>query len=169
MRQIRSASPEDWDALAEIFYLAVHRIAKGAYTDAQCQAWCPAPPAPDLWAKRLQGLDIVVAEVEGALVGFIGLNFAKALVDFAYIHPDHVRSGHASALYAVIEGRARQARLPRLTTEASRLAQPFFLSQGWQVEAFQEVARKGVLIPNARMAKNLDCALVGMAFDAAKG
>lgn len=169
MRMIRSARANDQAAMAEIFHLAVHRTARAVYSDAQCQAWCPEPPAPDLWAKRLDGLDVVVSEADGALVGFIGLNVDKALVDFAYVHPDHTRAGHASALYAVAEGRARQAGLTRLTTEASRLAEPFFLSQGWQVVAYQEVERNGVTISNARMAKRLDDAANDMASKAERG
>ena len=155
MRQIRSALADDRGAMARIFYLAVHRTARAVYSEAQCQAWWPAVPAPDVWAKRLDGLDSMVSEVDGTVVGFIALNLGKALVDFAYVHPDHSRAGHATALYAVMEGRARQAGMSRLTTEASRLAEPFFIAQGWKVEAYQEVERRGVTIPNARMSKDL--------------
>ncbi len=155
MRVIRSAQPEDHAAMAKVFYLAVNQTARAEYSEAQCTAWCPAPPALDVWRKRLAGLDIAVSEVDGVLVEFIGLNVEKALVDFAFVHPDDSRAGHASALYAVIEGRARQAGLTHLTTEASRLAEPFFKSQGWHVVAHQEVERNGVTLPNARMAKDL--------------
>ena len=156
MRQVRTARPEDAGALAEVFYLGVRRGARVAYSEAQCSAWCPEVPDGEGWVRRLDGLDIVLAEVSGQVVGFMALDVEQGLLDLAYVHPEHVREGHASALYAVIEGRARRAGLTRIETEASRLAEPFFLSQGWRVLARQEVERRGVLIPNARMEKALN-------------
>ena len=99
----------------------------------------------------------------------MALDVEQGLLDLAYVHPEHVRVGHASALYAVIEGRARRAGLARIETEASRLAEPFFLAQGWRVLARQEVERQGVLIPNARMEKELVRLPEGMAAEAASG
>ncbi len=155
MRLVRTAGAEDYPALAEIFYLGVRRGARVAYSEAQCAAWCPEMPGGEAWTARLAGLEVVLAEVDGVPVGFMGLDVAKSLLDLAFVHPDHVRKGHSSALYAVIEGRARREGLTRLETEASRLAEPFFLSEGWRVVARQEVERRGVLLPNARMEKVL--------------
>lgn len=169
MRVVRTARPEDASALAEIFYLGVRRGARLAYSEAQCAAWCPEVPSGEDWAGRLSGLDIVLSEVSGQVVGFMALDVEKALLDLVYVHPDHVRAGHASALYAVIEGRARRAGLTTIETEASRLAEPFFLAQGWRVVARQEVERRGVMIPNARMEKVLVRLPEGMAAEARAG
>ena len=155
MRHVRGAGAEDYPALARIFHLSVHGTARSLYSEAQCQAWSPEVPRSGAWAQRLAGLDVILAEVAEGPVGFMALDIGRGLLDLVFVHPDHTRQGHAAALYAVIEGRARQKRLQRLETEASRLAEPFFLSQGWRLVARQEVERKGVTIPNARMEKRL--------------
>ncbi|MCV6594140.1 MAG: GNAT family N-acetyltransferase [Silicimonas sp.] len=163
MRLVRDAGAADFPALAEIFHAAVRIGAKTAYSDAQRAAWCPDVPEGARWAKRLAGLDILVAETGGKIVGFMAMDRESGLVDLSYVHPDHMRQGHADALYAVLEGRARAGGRRRLTTEASLLAEPFFARHGWALVARQQVERAGVLIPNARMEKSLSSAAVDLA------
>ena len=71
---------------------------------------------------------------------------ARSYLDMAFVHPDHLRQGVASALYSVIEGRARALGLVRLDTEASLLAEPLFAARGWRVTRRQKVVRRGVTL-----------------------
>ncbi len=73
-----------------------------------------------------------------------------------YVHKDHQGRGVATALLAALEARAREAGLTRLTTNASRIAKPFFLRRGFTLLASQRVERRGVEIENFRMEKALD-------------
>ncbi len=59
---VRSARAKDVPALAEVFHAAVRGAE--AYSEAERAAWSPAVPTVEAWTKRLDGLDIVVAEVE---------------------------------------------------------------------------------------------------------
>ncbi|AZQ67334.1 GNAT family N-acetyltransferase [Silicimonas algicola] len=148
---VRSGRAEDVPALPEVFHAAVQ--AAEAYSEAERAAWSPAVPTVEAWTRRLDGLDVVVAEVGGEVAGFMCLK--DDLLDLAYVHPTFARQGVGHALYAVVEGRARSVGVTRLRTEASLVAEPFFLRHGWRVVRRQEVVRNGVALRNAVMEKVL--------------
>lgn len=54
-----------------------------------------------------------------------------------------------------MEAKARELGATTLTTEASRMARPFFERQGWSVVAEQVVVIRGVRLTNYRMRKVL--------------
>ena len=56
----------------------------------------------------------------------------------------------------MLESRARGSGLNRLTTDASELARSFFMRNGWQLVARQEIERAGISLHNYRMEKLLD-------------
>ena len=155
MLQIRSAEPADLDALAQVFFQAVREGARGVYSKAQCRAWCPAVPERAVWAERLAGSDVLVAEVDGKIAGFMTLIAARGFLDMAFVAPAFGRQGVGAALLSVLEGRARAAGLTRLETEASLLLEPLLVRQGWRVVTRQEVKRRGEVLRNAKMAKDL--------------
>ncbi|ABD54772.1 GNAT family N-acetyltransferase [Jannaschia sp. CCS1] len=152
---IRPYRPADAIPLATLYHRAVNEGAALKYDAEQRAAWSPQPPTSEGWRARVEEAETLVAERDGAILGFMTLDVAAGFVDFAYVAPDVMGQGVASALYAVIEGRARVKGHAVLETEASLLAEPFFLRQGWRVVQRQEVERCGVKIPNARMEKRL--------------
>lgn len=152
---IRPYRPADAIPLATLYHRAVRDGAAGKYDDAQREAWSPAPPTSEGWRARVEEAETVVAELNGALLGFMTLDMEAGYLDFAYVAPEVMGQGVASSLYAVIEGRARVKGHIVLETEASLLAEPFFRRNGWRVIKRQEVERNGVKIPNARMEKRL--------------
>ena len=152
---VRSYAPGDAPALARIFHRAVHEGAAAHYSEAERAAWSPRVPDTRSWELRLAEADTVVAETPGGPVGFMSLLPARAYLDLAFVLPEVMGRGVAGALYSVLEGRARARGLTRLETEASLLAEPFFLRQGWQVLKRQQVERLGVLLSNAVMEKSL--------------
>jgi putative acetyltransferase len=152
---IRPYRGDDAPALAAVFHSAVRTGAGRHYSAKQRAAWSPEPPSGDEWQARLAQPDTMVAELDGAAVGFMTLDMTTGYLDFAYVAPGVMGKGVAETLYAVVEGRARVAGVAQLSTEASRLAERFFLRRGWQLVARQKVERRGVKIPNARMEKRL--------------
>ncbi|UWQ97163.1 GNAT family N-acetyltransferase [Rhodobacteraceae bacterium M385] len=152
---IRPYRPADAIPLATLFHRAVREGAAQKYDPAQCEAWSPAPPTGEGWRARIEEAETIVAERDGTLLGFMTLDIETGFLDFAYVSPEYMGKGVASALYAVIEGRARVKGHLTLETEASLLAEPFFLRQGWRLVQRQEVERNGVKIPNVRMEKRL--------------
>ena len=152
---IRPYRADDAATLADVFHRAVHDGAARKYSARQRRAWSPAPPDGPGWAARLATPDTIVAERHGRAIGFMTLDLTTGYLDFAYVAPEVMGQGVAETLYAVIEGRARVAGVGTLETEASRLAEPFFLRRGWRLVGRQKVERHGVRIPNARMVKDL--------------
>ena len=152
---IRSYRSSDAKMLGMVFHRAVHEVACKRYSTIECTAWSPEPPVSHAWATRLGQADTLVAETQNVLVGFMSLVVNRAYLDFAFVAPEVAGKGVASALYAVLEGRARARGLTQLTTEASLLAEPFFKRQGWRLVERQEVERRGVLLKNAVMQKDL--------------
>ena len=152
---IRPYRPADAIPLATLYHRAVQEGAAAKYDVRQREAWSPSPPTSEGWRARVEEAETIVAERDGALLGFMTLDIDTGYLDFAYVAPEVMGQGVAAALYAVIEGRARVKGHTTLETEASLLAEPFFCRQGWRVIARQEVERHGVKIPNARMEKRL--------------
>ncbi len=151
---VREGRPEDYPALAAIFYDAVHRGAAAHYTAEQRAAWAPGLPAPAVWAERLAGQTVLVAVREGAPVGFMTLT-RSGHVDLSFVSPDHMRLGVGSSLMAALERRAAADRLSTLTTDASLAARAFFAAHGWTVQREQRVERGGVALTNLAMRKSL--------------
>ena len=161
--EIRAYRPSDADALGLVFHRSVREGARHAYTAEQVASWSPAPPSGADWQARLSGARTFVAVTDTGPVGFMSLNIGGFVnkggyIDLAFVLPEHMGSGVASSLYAVLENHARADGVTRLTTQASLLAEPFFTRQGWHVTERQTVTRAKVDLPNAWMAKSLSSA-----------
>lgn len=152
---IRPYRPADAIPLATLYHRSVNEGTAPKYDAAQRAAWSPEPPTSAGWRARVEEASTVVAERDGALLGFMTLDMEAGFLDFAYVAPEVMGQGVASALYAVVEGRARVRGHAVIETEASLLAEPFFRRQGWRVVQWQDVERFGVKLPNARMEKRL--------------
>ena len=66
---LRWETEADFDALADVMFAAV-REGKSPYAEAQRQAWVPEPRRGSEWRTRLLSQEIMVAEVDGRLLGF---------------------------------------------------------------------------------------------------
>ena len=153
--RIRAAREGDLPGLIDLYRETVHAVGAGHYTRQQLAAWAPEDLAPADWAPRLARNTALVAEDGDTLLGFAELSPGGAL-DMLYVHKDHQGRGVATALLGALEARARDQGLARLTTNASRVARPFFLGRGFTLVASQTVERRGVAIENFRMEKALD-------------
>jgi putative acetyltransferase len=153
---IRPCRVTDAPDLALLYHRAVQEGAARHYDASQRTAWSPAPPTDAGWRRRLIEAQTIVAERAHGPVGFMTLDATNGWIDFAYVAPEAMGQGVAETLYAVLEGRARAAGLSRLETEASLLAERFFLRQGWRIMARQRVERHGQILPNALMGKDLE-------------
>ena len=154
---IRSFEEADAEATAKVFFDAVHQGSKDHYDDAQRQAWAPHVPDTSLWLKRLQAQSVVVAQVQGKIVGFMSLEQkdTEGHIDLAFVLPEVMGQGVAPALYERIEEIAQNLHLDKLTSHASHLARPFFERIRWQVVKEQSVARGPVELTNFVMKKEL--------------
>ncbi|WP_299673447.1 GNAT family N-acetyltransferase [uncultured Roseobacter sp.] len=150
---IRWARPADADDLGAVFFAAV-REGPSPYTEAQRAAWLEAPPQGQSWADRLAPLDVAVAEVEGAVVGFMSIE-PGGYIDLAFIRPEHRGRGLVRQLFDRVEAHARGAGEARLWTHASLMAQPAFRAMGFSTIHHETVVRNGESLQRAKMEKTL--------------
>jgi putative acetyltransferase len=144
----------DLDTLIELFRTTVRTVARRDYTQAQVLAWAPDHIDRTRWARRLAESETAIAEIAGAIAGFANLA-DNGLVDLLFVHAEHQRRGVAAALLRRLEEHARSLALPRLYTDASLTARPFFERHGFRVLATQTVTLRGETLTNFRMEKVL--------------
>lgn len=128
---LRWAQASDYGSLANVMFDAV-RNGRSRYTEKQRAAWVPAPRSGPAWDQRLGSQDIILAEAEGEVVGFMSLA-PGGYIDFAYIRPRAQGTGLFRLMYEQLLQRARENGEPRLWVHASPMAQPAFRALGFDV------------------------------------
>lgn len=152
--EIARFDPAEADQLGRVFFDAVREGAASFYDDAQRRAWASSVPAGPDWAARLAIPQTAVARNAGRPIGFMTLA-QSGYIDLAFVDPAYQRQGVGRLLYDQIERWAREARVTRLTSDASHLAKGLFEQQGWTVVQEQQIERHGVTLTNFAMAKRL--------------
>jgi putative acetyltransferase len=151
--QIRPATPQDSDALAQVFFDAV-RLGDSPYTELQRAAWMPHPPDNATFVERLSTKTVFVAEVEGSCTGFMTLD-PGGYIDLAFILESQRGQGVFRALFAAIEQAARAGSESRIRTHASLMAQPAFQAVGFVILHHETVEIVGQQLSRALMEKHL--------------
>ncbi|RAP24888.1 hypothetical protein C2W64_02455 [Brevibacillus laterosporus] len=154
---IRKFKESDTEQLVSLFYETVHTSNAQDYSQEQLDAWAPEDERVSKvisWQESLRHNSTYVAEIRNTLVGFCDMT-AQGHLDRLYIHKDFQRQGIASALLGFIERKARERALVTITTEASITAKPFFEHHGYQTVQAQAVTRRGILLVNYQMNKEI--------------
>ncbi|AMV37942.1 GNAT family N-acetyltransferase [Planctomyces sp. SH-PL62] len=148
---IRRIRPDDLPAVIDLFRDTVRRVNARDYSHEQVTTWAPDEVDPARWATILDPSRFaVVAESDGLLAGFADLE-PDGHVDRFFVHADRQRSGVGRALMTALLAEAARLALPRVFSEVSITARPFFESQGFAVLAEQQVLVRGVTFTNYRM------------------
>jgi len=156
---IRNAVREEWPTVLAIHYRAIHEIASTDYPEEILNAWGTPVGQPDFTKfdeKLKHGQVIIVAEIEGMLVGFGELIPDKNELLAVYVNPDYVRQGVGTAILHELENIARKKQLPFLQMAASLTAVPFYEDNGYSsVERDAYTLQTGVSMDCVRMRKEL--------------
>ena len=144
----------DLSRVIEIYTASIRTLAAPYYSPEQIAAWAPVPPDTARWQERLAHLHTIVAEAEGVLAGFASYT-DEGYLDFLFTHPGFARRGVATGLYQSVESTLRAATVPKVTTQASLAARPFFDRHDFQVDAEESVECRGVYLRRFAMHKNL--------------
>lgn len=107
---LRPYRKEDCGQTARLFYETVHTVNARDYSPSQLAAWAPAPPRPEAWHASFCGHYALVAEENGAVVGFGDID-GTGYLDRLYVHKDYQGRGVAAALCTALEQHA--AGMPR--------------------------------------------------------
>ena len=127
----------DEHLLWELYHDTTHIVNGRDYTPAQCERWAPADKNMNEWIARIQSKNPFVARNRKTIVGFAELD-SDGHIDFFYVHHAWTRKGVGRLLYTTIETEARDNQLPRLYTESSITAMPFFVGMGFTITEEQE-------------------------------
>ncbi len=151
---IRRFQPGEEPALFEIYYSAIHLIAKNDYSEAQLNAWAPLDLDRTLWTHRINSINPFVAELDDKPVGYADVQ-PNGYIDHFFVSGHHPRQGIGKALMQAIHSEADRLSLTELTSNVSRTAQPFFERFGFMAIEQRIPVLRGIEIPNALMRKAL--------------
>jgi GNAT superfamily N-acetyltransferase len=141
--QLRDAIPSDATAIAELHHATVF----AAYASIYGPGWTPRPfdQRLDTWRRNLtpgSGIDILVCEVDGLMVGFAGLgpnrdglgaSFGEIYT--LYVHTDRQRRGIGAVLLHEAELRLSNRGFSEAvlwTLEHNQSARSFYERHDWQ-------------------------------------
>lgn len=147
---LRLCTQADLPAVLDLFRTSVHTLCRSDYTPDQLSAWAPEDLDEAPWARRLQCQTFLLAEEDGALMGFASLE--GDYLDLLYVHPRHARRGVGTVLCDALE---RQCTGRCITVHASLTARPFFARRGYRTVEPHQVERRGVTLINYFMEKEL--------------
>lgn len=150
---LRWAGEGDYDALGQVMFDAV-RSGRSLYSEAQRRAWVAAPRAGAAWRERLAAQQVVLAEADDVVQGFMSLS-PDGYIDFAYIRPPFQRTGLFRRLFTAVQDKASELAIPALWTHASLMAQPAFAAVGFVVIQRETVALGGETFDRFKMEKPL--------------
>lgn len=154
--RIRPFRSDDAPALAQLFYDAVHQIARLYYSEAQVNAWVPAIPSIEqvtAWGGDGRLFLLAVDNLDRPLA-FADLE-ADGHIDHLFCRADLAGTGVTSQLYDELEAHASASGIELLFVEASEPARRFFLRKGFTVDHRRDFSVRGTPIHNYRMEKRL--------------
>jgi putative acetyltransferase len=152
--KIRRFQPGEELALFEVFYSAIHLIARNDYSEEQLNAWAPLDLDRELWVDRINGINPFVAEIDGQPVGYADVQL-NGYIDHFFVCGHHSRQGVGKALMDVIHSEAKRLNLTELTSNVSQTAQPFFDRFGFVIVERKKSVIRGIELRNALMRKEL--------------
>ncbi|WP_266077716.1 GNAT family N-acetyltransferase [Haladaptatus caseinilyticus] len=158
MPSIRSATEADAEAILELHVSSIRAFGPERYHDEQVEAWATKPLGSALYREsvRSRSEEIVVAEVDGDIVGFGRLDHENEVVTAVYAHPDYAREGVGSALLTNLEAKAIERDIDSLSLRASLNAVPFYEQAGYErSETVAHETTGGVELTCLEMTKRL--------------
>ena len=141
----------DAPALRRLFYDTVHAVCAADYTPAQLDAWATADYDAAAWESSLLSRTTLAAEEDGRLLGFGNIG-PDGYLDLLYVRKDCQHQGIATVLCDFLE---TLYPVDRATVHASITARPFFEARGYRVLRAQQVERRGQLLTNYVMEKEM--------------
>lgn len=153
MIEIRNYSANDTELLWDLFFNTIRQINSRDYTKEQVEAWASDSVDPDLWRKRMEGINPFIAEIDGVIAGYTDLQ-PSGLIDHFFCHHKYQRKGVGSALMNHVFAKGRERAINRFHSEVSITARPFYEHFGFSVVNEQQMEVRGQVLTNYLMEKN---------------
>lgn len=149
--ELREYKPSDCVDIVKLFYDTVHSVNAKDYTVRQLDAWAPADFDLTKWNASFSDHFTAVAVEGDKIVGFGDID-KTGYLDRLYVHKDYQGRGIAAAVCDFLES---VVETDKIFTYSSVTAMPFFVKRGYRIIKKQEVERKGVLLKNYVMEKQI--------------
>lgn len=148
---IRPYEQRDADATALVFQAAIRATAAVYYAPEQVEAWAGGAIDLERWDRSRSAAWTLVAELDGAVVGFSDLT-SDGELGMLFVHPDAGGRGIARQLVTEVLAEGRRRGLSVIRTHASRAARPAFERFGFVMDAEnRHNTTRGVVVPNSDM------------------
>ncbi|MEK8213665.1 GNAT family N-acetyltransferase [Paenibacillus sp. FSL L8-0463] len=156
--EIRKFRLSDIEQIVTLFYETVHSVNKKYYSQLQLDAWADSADREtrqNAWKESLSSHISYIVQFNDSIIGFADMS-PEGYLDRVFTHKDFQGQGIASELLKALESEARSLRLLQVTVDASLTAKPFFEHHCYRSVQMQAVERKGVILHNFKMIKELD-------------
>lgn len=150
---LRPYRSNDKRTIQQLFFDTVHKVNARDYSPEQLDAWAPAEPDREAWA-RLDGHHCFLVECQRQVVGFASLS-QEGWLEAVFVHADFQGRGIGTNLFKQLERLARKKGLPKISAEASITARSFFERLGFVALTENRKVLRGVEILQFRMEKML--------------
>lgn len=134
--------------LWEVYYTAIRLGCANHYTPVQLQAWAPDDFDGQIFSEKMKSLKPYVAYLADKIVGYGDLQ-SDGYIDHFYVHGKHQGLGVG---YILMERIIKEGKnLPRLYSNVSNRARPFFERYGFSVTKKQLIEIRGEQLENNAM------------------
>jgi putative acetyltransferase len=152
--RIRRATANDLESILQLFQQTIEAVNAKDYSPGQIAVWKNGAAKKERWIEKIATQYFLLAEIKNETAGF-GSITQEGYLDFLYVSKDHQRMGVAAGLYHALEQFALSNHLPKIISDVSITARPFFEKQGYIVVQQQSVVIDGVSLTNYKMEKHL--------------
>ena len=159
---LRPYLPADFDTVSLIYVDSIAELTEDDYTESQRAAWIAQSQDEDAFAAQMEAALTIIAEFDGAAVGFATLKDNKTIV-MLYVHPEHVRLKVGTTLVDALERIAAGRGVKEITIDSSDTAEPFFKGRGYTARQRNTVQVDDEWMGNTTMTRDLSAITVGHA------
>ena len=158
---IRRARQEDAPAIIQVHYDAVHVTARKDYEQGILEDWSSKDAERAERMKRQiednpESTIMIVAEINGVIVGFGEIVPAAEELRAVYVSPSVNRMGVGRSILQELEALARQENVVNLSLDASLTAESFYTVNGYVVdERSEHILNSGRRMTCVKMHKTL--------------
>jgi putative acetyltransferase len=128
---IRPATEHDVEQIWQVHTRAVGTTCRTHYPDTVVIAWM-ARLKPESYRAVVRRAVVLLAELDGHVVGFSQVDLNEAEVQAVYVLPEMEGRGIGGTLLSAAEAAAAEHGLPRLTLKATLNAEDFYARRGWR-------------------------------------
>lgn len=142
---LRDFKPSDAKALRAIHFNTIRNINSRDYSLEQVKAWAPDKIDMNAWQTRVEGLNPIIAEIEGVIVGYTDLQ-PSGLIDHFFCHHEYQNRGVGRTLMNHVLTLGKERNLKHLYSEVSITARPFYEHFGFTMAKEKQEEIRGQVL-----------------------